>query len=304
MLAENMKATTEGVLAGRQARTAILRAIAENTQNTVARWQENREAERSRRGADTNELLSALSAGRAALKGEVSSLRQEAVSALEEMGKARMERVADLRIHLCGDVQTKRKRLREWLFQQGKTRSSGASLLRSELYVSRKNAENTVNDLRRKSKQFLINTRYIRELKNKELNRSLHASMDAMRLSLEGIRFAMVQKRLATKADLAQARNEWQKTAIGGLTGLITATDMPVTAKIPIEKPVVMETVPQATEHLGDKIFAYVAVHPDGVRVREIEEQLSVNRFKLMRALRSLTEEGKVQKEAGLYFAR
>lgn len=304
MLAENMKVTSEGLLSSRQARRVILRAITEDMMNRQVQWQENREAERSHRCNDMKELRATLAAGRAALKGEAGSLRQEAISALEDRGKARLEQGASLMNELYGKMQAGRKQLWQWLLQQDKTRDREASLLRSELRKNTENAKNTVQDLRHKSRQFLINTRYIRDLKKKELNSSLNISLGGMRLVLKDIRSAIGQKRSEMRADIARARDEWQKTAREGLTGQPVANELTITAKIPAEEPVVMETVSRAAEELGNKIFAYIADHPDGVRVRELEEQLGVNHFKVMRALRSLREESRVQKEGGLYFAR
>lgn len=257
MLAENMKMTSDGLISSRQTRRDILRQITQSTLSSLVRRHEQREAEKCRR----------------------------------------VDEIKELRSHLCRQAQAERNQLQDYLFQQSKARAGAAFLLRQELRKNRDIVGNTVDDLRRKSRQFLVNTRYIRQLKNKELSRSLSAS-------LGGMRSAADKERVMLRADITRARAEWLKTAGGDMTPAGIAADMKVSGMNASDKPVEPEARPSAAAELAERVFACIADNPDGLRLRELQDQLDVNRFKLMRAIQSLMEDGKVQKNGGSYFAR
>ncbi|MDO8613649.1 MAG: hypothetical protein Q7R32_12635, partial [Dehalococcoidia bacterium] len=54
---------------------------------------------------------------------------------------------------------------------------------------------------------------------------------------------------------------------------------------------------------LGDVIFTYLAEHPGGARLAQMEHDLGMARIKLAGEMRSLIDEKKVQKREMLYFA-
>lgn len=54
---------------------------------------------------------------------------------------------------------------------------------------------------------------------------------------------------------------------------------------------------------LGNRLFAFLASHPDGARLRELEEEFRLPRFQAAGAVRDLIDGGKVEKRGLLYFA-
>jgi len=54
---------------------------------------------------------------------------------------------------------------------------------------------------------------------------------------------------------------------------------------------------------LSDQVFAYLADHPDGTRMTELEEEFGVARIKMARLLKEFMDGNKVEKRDMLYFA-
>ena len=61
--------------------------------------------------------------------------------------------------------------------------------------------------------------------------------------------------------------------------------------------------VEKAIGELRDRVFAYLANHPDGVRLIELEEEFGVARIQIARVTRALMDDNKVEKRELLYFA-
>jgi len=99
----------------------------------------------------------------------------------------------------------------------------------------------------------------------------------------------------------AGARDEWQK---------MTATmeskrgGVAVAVKPPIEEIAegAGEITPE-TAALREQVFEYLANHPDGTRLVELEEEFSVARIQMAKVVKKLMDENKVEKRDLLYFA-
>ena len=63
-----------------------------------------------------------------------------------------------------------------------------------------------------------------------------------------------------------------------------------------------VEKTPETTA-LNDQVLAYLADHPDGTRMTELEEEFGVARIKMARLLRELMGENKAEKRDMLYSA-
>jgi hypothetical protein len=61
--------------------------------------------------------------------------------------------------------------------------------------------------------------------------------------------------------------------------------------------------VGEAGVTLRDVIFTYLAEHPDGAKLTQLEQDLNMARIKLAQVMRQLMEENKVEKRDLLYFA-
>jgi len=66
------------------------------------------------------------------------------------------------------------------------------------------------------------------------------------------------------------------------------------------------EEAAEITPEIGDirdRAFEYLANHPDGTRLVEMEQEFGLARIKIARVLRNLIDENKVEKRDMLYFA-
>ena len=54
---------------------------------------------------------------------------------------------------------------------------------------------------------------------------------------------------------------------------------------------------------LRDRVFAYLADHPDGTRLTELEAEFGLSRIEMARVVRGLIDDNKVEKRELLYFA-
>ncbi len=54
---------------------------------------------------------------------------------------------------------------------------------------------------------------------------------------------------------------------------------------------------------LRDRVFAYLADHPDGTKLAEMETEFGVSRIEMARVVRALMDNNKVEKRELLYFA-
>ena len=61
--------------------------------------------------------------------------------------------------------------------------------------------------------------------------------------------------------------------------------------------------VEKAIGELRDRIFAYLADHPDGTKLAELEAEFGVSRIEMARVVRALMDNNKVEKRELLYFA-
>lgn len=119
---------------------------------------------------------------------------------------------------------------------------------------------------------------------------------------------AVAQGKAATQALLrdfgeeqAGVRDEWQKMTAtmqskrGGVAGAV---------KPPI-KEIAEEAASMTPEiaALREKVFEYLANHPDGTKLVELAEKLGVARIQVAKVVRSLIDENKVEKRDLLYFA-
>jgi hypothetical protein len=118
------------------------------------------------------------------------------------------------------------------------------------------------------------------------------------------------------KSEQAGARDEWQKltATMQAKRGAPVVEVKPPEAVAPppaeevadeeaVTSAEVAEATPEETE-LRDRVFEYLANHPDGTRLVELEREFEVSRFQMGKVVKSLMDENKVEKEDLLYFAR
>ena len=148
--------------------------------------------------------------------------------------------------------------------------------------------------------------------KLKEFDKSHGRMSDALRKSLAAYANDMaggIRKLLQEyHADMGQAKSSWE--TISTLTGLkveTSAASVEVKEKVSTvreaiekEEPEQKEAIPEA--EVEGRVLEYINKHPEGVKVGNMEIALGLPRMKLGMKAKKLLEEGRVRKEANLYY--
>ena len=102
-------------------------------------------------------------------------------------------------------------------------------------------------------------------------------------------------------SELAGGRDEWQ---------ILTATMQAHRGGAPVEvKPSPEKTAEEAAEitpeiaDIRDRVFEYLANHPDGTKMTWLEEEFGLARIQIAKIVKSLMDENKVEKRELSYFA-
>ena len=289
MVAVGMKGAVEEVLSSRAARLVGLEEIKDGVRSALGRYRQARRTERTHQEEARELLGTALATGRVVLRGEVGSLRHEAAMALAEVCRVRSTRALALRAQLRGDADQQRQEVQLGLSQQRDRLASATARLHQELREHGAEVQRRVQDLTGGTRRSLRSTRHVRREDGRAQSHNLRLAVANIRSGVAGLRQGVAEARSAIKTDLGQARGEWQRTSAPAGQPEIEPASAPPASVV---------------ADLPEKVFAYLADRPDGARMQEMEECLGTSRFKLMRALRTLEEEGKVLREGGLYHAR
>ncbi|MBI4339205.1 MAG: hypothetical protein HY680_04560 [Chloroflexi bacterium] len=212
---------------------------------------------------------------------------------MSALRRARQAQTRDLGASLTREAQASHRRVRGSLAQMEGRRLGEAARWRSHRLSRLRAMVRDVHALRQDAQSVLAMARASRREGAHQVSQQLGREVAAVRSAVSQMRASAEQERSAAQADLAQARNLWRR--LPSLVVPAPARQVEPGAEPAREEP---------DESLVSRIFDDVANHPDGVRARELETRLAANRFQMMRALRTLLEEGKVRREEGVYFAR
>jgi len=118
-----------------------------------------------------------------------------------------------------------------------------------------------------------------------------------------------VSAQLKEFADIqAGARDEWQTLTATmqaqrvGAAVEVKPSEVVAAPAMEMTEEEVAEITPE-TADIRDRAFEYLANHPDGTRLVELEQEFGLARIKLVRVVRGLIDENKVEKRDMLYFA-
>jgi len=100
----------------------------------------------------------------------------------------------------------------------------------------------------------------------------------------------------------AGARDEWQTltATMQSKRGGVGIRVRPLVEEIAEEE--AAEITPE-TADIRERVFEYLANHPDGTRLVELEQEFGLARIQIAKVVRSLMDENKVEKRELLYFA-
>jgi len=120
---------------------------------------------------------------------------------------------------------------------------------------------------------------------------------------------AVAQGKAATQALLrdfgevqAGAQDEWQKltATMQSKRGGVAVAVKPSVEEMAEEE--AAEITPEIDD-IRDRVFGYLANHPDGTKMTELEEEFELARIQMAKVVRSLMDENKVEKRDLHYFA-
>lgn len=149
------------------------------------------------------------------------------------------------------------------------------------------------------------------------MSKDLHANLAHSEASLRATTAALLKdfknQQAELRTELTAVRGEWQGLVTtmdaarrGSALATMAAKPMVFAApRAPIAAPVAQGTSDETPElaALRQRVFEYLADHPDGTRLVEMEIGMNSSRFQMSRVLRSLMDENKVEKRNLLYFA-
>jgi len=206
-------------------------------------------------------------------------LRKIVKADLKEFQDSRAVMARDLRADLAQSVAARKAAVSSQLKELDAAHASMSRELKADLAKVRPALEE--EDRKRQSED--------REFRG-ELGRAVAQGKTAIQALLKD--FGEVQ---------AGVRDEWQKMTAtmqskrGGVAGA---------AKPPIEE--IAKGAASITPEIAalrEKVFEYLANHPDGTKLVELAEEFGVARIQVAKVVRSLIDENKIEKRDLLYFA-
>jgi len=231
------------------------------------------------RKAAVSSQLKELDAAHASMSRELKADLAKVRPALEEEDRKRQSEAREFRGELGRAVAQGKTAVKAQLEEFDRTHASMSRELKADLAKVRPALEE--EDRKRQSEA--------REFRG-ELGRAVAQGKTAIQALLKD--FGEVQ---------AGVRDEWQKMTAtmqskrGGVAGA---------AKPPIEE--IAKGAASITPEIAalrEKVFEYLANHPDGTKLVELAEEFGVARIQVAKVVRSLIDENKIEKRDLLYFA-
>jgi len=247
---------------------------------------------------EADDMLKEFRGAHAVMGRELRDDLDKANSALEQAEISRRRTEAEDRAQRRSETETARSNVRDLLKDFDKSRADMSRQLRADLDKADAERKSEVKTLRSDARATLKGFGESHTAMGKELRAHL-AKTDAEHKSdttvmLRGFNKAHAAMSKELGADLDRANRE-RHAAIWGTTKPIQAK----TARPPAARP--PERTPDAV--LGDQFSKYLANHPDGTRMTELEEKFSIARIHAAKVLRNLMDNNKVEKRDMLYFA-
>jgi ElaB/YqjD/DUF883 family membrane-anchored ribosome-binding protein len=206
------------------------------------------------------------------LQDEVATIRSEAANMLKELAKEDTRRASEVTNNMRSAVAT----------------------IRSEVGTIRSDAADMLKDLAKEDDE-----------RRSEVTNFMRSEVGNIRSEV-----ADMLKDLA-KEDTRRASEVTSnmRSAVATIRSDVAAIHEMVWGKAPAKKagaPPKVAPTPKVAPPVGalrDRVFAYLADHPDGTRLAEMETEFGVSRIEMARVVRALMDNNKVEKRELLYFA-
>jgi hypothetical protein len=241
--------------------------------------------------------------------------RVAGIAQLRETVKSELKQFQDSRTAMSKELRADLAKVRSALMKEDGKRRSQAREFRRELTGAV--AEGKAAVKARLGKFRSAHKAMSREMRT-ELARGRQALADGEKKRQTGARQfkgelakVVAEGKAATQARLkelagiqAGGRDEWQKltATMQAKRGAPVAVAPPPTEEEALARAEVAEVTPEMAK-LRDRVFSYLADHPDGTRMTELAGEFGLARIQMARVIRSLIDENKVEKRDLLYFA-
>jgi chaperonin cofactor prefoldin len=261
-------------------------------------------------------------AGIAQIRDTATQLRETVRTDLKEFRDSRTAMGWELRADLARSVadrksavSTELKELNRTLEELNSTRGAMSTRLKADLA---RGVADRRSDLGAMLKGFDVELKELdrtRGAMSKKLKADLTRGVADRKGDVGAMRKGFDAELKEVRTVLAGGRDEWQKltATMQAKIGVLVVEVKPPKAIAPLqveevteEEAVARAEVAEVTPEIAalrDRVFEYLANHPDGTRLVELEKEFGLPRIKAARVIRTLTDENKVGKRGSLYFA-
>ena len=310
---EEMRTLTDEIVRSYEDRISGIGELRQTVKTDLKEFQDSRTAMGKELRAD---LAKSVADRRAA----VSTQLEELDAAHAAMSRELRDDLAKVRPALEDEDRKRQSETREFMGELGKAVAQGKIAVKTQL----KEFDDAHAAMSRELRADLAKVRpALEEEDRKRQGEARQFRGELTSVVAEGK--AAARARLKEFADIqGGARDEWQKltNTMQAKRGTLVVEVRPPEAVAP---PPVEEVAPpppveeiaeeEAVAHaevaevtpeiavLRDQVFEYLANHPDGTRLVELEGEFGLARIQMARVVRNLTDENKVEKRGLLYFA-
>jgi len=248
---------------------------------------------------------------------EVAALAKEADAMLKDFAKGSAERASDVATMrseidaMVNDLARGSAQRRSEVATMLNDLAKGDTERASEVATMRAETDAMVNDLARGSAQRRSDVATMlgdlakgdaeRASEVADIRSEVATMVRDLRAQAQGRKAeaaAIVEEADAFVKDLARGSAQ-RRTMVWG-----TAPARKVAAPPVAELPEEMPPIPEAPAgELRDSVFAYLADHPDGTKLVELEEEFGLARIQMAKVIRGLIDDNKVEKRELFYFA-
>ena len=209
---------------------------------------------------------------------------------MNEMAASRAAMSQELKTELATSTANLKRDLAALLVKFGQAHNAMSAEMRADLARGRQIRAKGEKERQKKVSEFRNGMR-------RTLDQERAALQDQLKESRGKLAQETADWRASTQAQLAGAHDEWQK-----LTGTMPAKRgaVAVAVKTPKTAP-----LPPAEDKvaLRQRVFEYLADHPNGTKMAELELQFGQARIQMVKIIKGLMDENKVEKRDFFYFA-
>jgi len=184
-----------------------------------------------------------------------------------------------------------------------------AAKLREELSEDEKSRKSEVKGILREAQELVKDSSVARRKASGQLRKELGEYRQQIKTETSEILNNAYKIRNETKNDLKEATATWQEfaTTMQQKRAGVKVAPKVEEAKVEVTEEAIAEVEPAAVTpeivELQGRVFEYIADHPDGTRMVELEREFDIARIQMVRVIRGLIDNGKAEKRDLLYFA-